>query len=477
MKRLHWHNWFIGILASLMLVIPAEKRIWYDETVSILIANGIGYTVGRQVDTTVNIERIFIAQQNTLSNVFAATVEDNGNSLLYNVLLHYWVLFLGNDLSIYVLFSKLFAISTLFVASRLAWFLYPSSWFVALASLMLWADPTFWGMAHEIRAYSLGTFLALVSGYFLVRLLTENVVSVQHRLLFVFTCLGLFFTHFLSIYLLLFYAGIILFRRPIILRSWPFWVSLLAAGFIICLYIFIGLGGFEQIFTQNERIADEQRNTQFNIAHALLLAGKHTAVNFRVFLPYFTGASWALAIAGVLGCLVIIWGYRQVRSSSLAINYLILGLSGTFGMTALSIISGHYTAFYFRYFIFCMPFASIFTAWCIYSVRLNASKAFIYNLLSTFGLVTIFYVFIRIVISGSPSGEYKYSHQFLSQQIAPNTFYKIEVPFPSDAYLIHALSPNSAILHFEQVAESQNFEVIDKNGSLLFSVPYTRNDK
>ena len=152
----------------IVLILPLKKEIWYDETVSVLCARGISHDAPMLFANTNVVSSVALAQLNTPANVFNATVNDNANSFLYNICLHWYTAVAGNSITSYMLFSKLLAIATLIAFYFLCGLFFGrGSPFTSVAIMLLAIDIDFIGMSHEIRAYQMGIlFVTLAAIYF-----------------------------------------------------------------------------------------------------------------------------------------------------------------------------------------------------------------------------------------------------------------------------------------------------------------------
>ena len=135
--------------ASLRLYSLDSESFWYDEAVSVRVSS---------------CEAI---------SIFKGEAKDLGNPLLYPLALHYWMKFFGsNEIAVRSL-SAFFGIISLFLIFRISLILF--DWRVALISLSFLAfSPLHIYYSQEARAYSLMTFLALLSFYFFIYILKSH---------------------------------------------------------------------------------------------------------------------------------------------------------------------------------------------------------------------------------------------------------------------------------------------------------------
>ena len=194
----------------LILLLPQKKEIWYDESVSMMCSNGLsGRDPARLADKKI-INSVEFHAMNTPGNVFAATVDDNANSFLYNMGLHWFLETSGNSIAAYMMFSKLCGIATLLAIFLLTVTLAGRSLFTALAIVLMATDQVFVGMSHEVRAYALGIAFVCLAGVFYFRFINGRQRTYNLLLVGLFLAAAIL-SHFLSVYIVAFFVLSLLF--------------------------------------------------------------------------------------------------------------------------------------------------------------------------------------------------------------------------------------------------------------------------
>ncbi len=148
-----------SLALTLRLLQISSHGIWSDEKTSILIAQGISPTTYQSSDSITHSK---IVAKNTFANVIQSTVQDNGNSVAYNILLHLWTNIFGtSDLSARLI-SFLFSMATLILI-----FLFSLKRFgaqTAILTLLLFSTNALSiAYSNEARGYSMGIFFTLTA--------------------------------------------------------------------------------------------------------------------------------------------------------------------------------------------------------------------------------------------------------------------------------------------------------------------------
>src|SRR5678815_486504 len=142
-KATHSRTGFLLVFALavfLRLFHLGTYSIWMEEKISLCIANGMvlydSAALGPEFSDDKILNNKLFAQKNTLANVVRSTVADNGNGLLFNSLLHYWVMIFGSsDFTIRML-AALFGLLLVLVSYRVAFEMFESPPLALLAMFL-----------------------------------------------------------------------------------------------------------------------------------------------------------------------------------------------------------------------------------------------------------------------------------------------------------------------------------------------------
>lgn len=462
------------LLAAIIavLVLPLRKEIWYDETVSMKCSKGFSHNTPAELDHLNTVSSATLAAMNTTGNVFTATVVDNSNSFLYNIGLHWFTDIFGNTLGAYVFFSKLCSIAMLLSFFALCRLLLGDSLFVAVAVLLLTTDNIF-GMSHEIRAYSLGAFFIVTAGIYFYKF-TYKEDKPYYLLLTGLFSVAAVLSHFLSVYIVLVFLCAMLYVKRAALFSAKNIIAMLVPVAIIGIFFYCSMRGLQIMSKQNETIRAAAK--EFSVAEVFIRAMKCTAINFKIVFPAFIG-KLPVIVASFISLLgLYVFGLRntadQVQKRDLNLLF-ILGISGSIFLSLLCIKSHHYTAIYFRYFSFGVPFCCLFTAYALYVISKNHS---VNNLIKCglTGVITITSVVLFTIGQVKSAPVVKYNHIAIARQIAEQHVTKIEVPEWSDALLIQCALPERYKIDYVRNPLTTNFTLYKAADTEV--VPVIKND-
>lgn len=442
----------------IILVFPVRKEIWYDETVSILCSKGITHDAASAFASSNTTNSASLEQWNNANGVFKATISDNGNSLLYNMGLHWFSLLFGNSLKMYVLFSQLCGIATMLAFFLLCRQLFGNSIFTSLALLLLVTDNNFLGMTHEVRAYALTVLFVTLAALHLFRYLYQ--VGSTKNLFFT----GLFsacaiLTHFLSVYIVAVFLLALLVSKGLKLFTWKNILAMLIPVGMLAAFFLASYKGLQQINAQNQQIHDRLIAQGFSIAHVFFRSLDLTAINFKAVFPAFAEKNPVILVSILLVALLYIVALKATQNLQEKRNLHLLfalGISGTLFLALLSIKAHHYTSLYFRYFSFCLPFCSLFTAYALYIVTKQPKI----NLALKGAAITIMTIpaclfFVAVLWKGKP--RLNYNHVAVARTIPEHQVTKIEAPQWYDIFLIHSLLPHGYNIDYVVKPATTNF--------------------
>jgi hypothetical protein len=453
------------LLAAVLifLLFPLRKEIWYDETVSMLCSKGISHDAAAIFSNTATVSSSALEQLNTAGNVFTATVLDNSNSFLYNILLHWFTLLCGNSIGAYVLLSKLCGIATLIAFYVLCNLFFEQSAFTALAVLLLALDNNISGMSSEIRAYSLGTFFATLGGIYFYKFTFQKDRPWYLFLLALFSVFAVL-SHFLSVYVVLAFLGIMLFyKRAALFSVRNMVVALLPLGVLVVFFVFASYG-LRVMNRQNAVIQSSVHD--FSAWEVVLRSMKFTAINFKVVFPAFSDKMLVIVLSFLLLISLYVAGIKVAADGpkrKLHILF-ILGVSGAVFLSLLCLRSHHYTALYFRYFSFANPFCCLFAAMLIF-VLFNSPKINLVARLSLTALILLPVVGYFIMVQYKANPSVKYNHIAVAHEIVKDGVSRIEVPEWKDAFLIQSVLPAGYKIDYVRNATSPYFVIYKATGA------------
>lgn len=363
----------LALAAGLRLFNLGEHSLWYDEQVSSLIAVGVGITQPMAPEGHPFTPRDFWSH-NTLSSVVRTTINDGGNNLAYNVLLHYWSAAFGSSDFLVRLPSAIFGVLIVFVIYRLALNL-ASHRVAILAAALASLHPFLIRYSQEARSYSLATLCTLIASVIFWKLIHSRddtfalLAGVAYGLMAGISLL----CHYLTTPIFIGHAvyGVVFVRNR---QAWCNCIlaAVIASALFGAWMIAGGREGLARIATVNREYQD--RSSDPHEKFALRATPKHVAAGWAQCLLVMSGNMMHLAgyrisrLAVFLGIpfALLLWCRgqpQQAVASQAALAWLaILAVASLAFSTVLAIRAGHVISFQPLYHIFCIPYITILLA-------------------------------------------------------------------------------------------------------------------
>lgn len=426
---------------AIIIILPFRKEAWYDETVSILCSKGISHDAPALFANTNVVSSASLEQLNTLPNIFTATVSDNANSYVYNIGLHWFTQSAGNSLAAYMWFSKLIAIATLIAFWLLCNLFFENKIFTSAAVLLLATDIDFIGMSHEIRAYAMGILFVTLAAIYFFKFMYRAEKPVYLFLTGLFSVAAIL-AHFLSVYIILVFLGALVVTKKGSLFSVKNIMALIIPISLIVVFFYCAYPGLQTMSRQNQEIQQKTLAAGFSLQEVLFRSLKFTAINLKAVFPSFSGSKPVIIISFLFVIALYVAGIKAAtereQKRNLHLLFLLSAGSSLF-LAVLCVKSHHYTALYYRYFSFCLPFCSLFVAYLLYVFFVNKKI----NKLITSGIAVVLFIpaLVLFVKSVKNAPVLKYNHFAIAKAITDGNISKIEVPEWRDAFLINSLLP------------------------------------
>jgi hypothetical protein len=455
------------LLAAIVvvLVLPLHKEIWYDETVSMLCSKGISHDSPALMGNATTVSSTALEQMNTLKNVYKATVLDNGNSIIYNVKLHYFTLLFGNSISMYMLFSKLCAIVTLLAFFALCRLVVKDGIFTSVAILLLAADLNFIGMSHEIRAYELGMCFCTLAAVFFYKFMYDEEKPFYLFLLGLFS-VGAVLSHFLSLYVIVVFLGYMVASKKAKLLSGKNIPAMLVPVALVAVYLACAYMGLKYMSHENEKFQAKAAALPFSAVHVLFRSMAMGALDFKAVFPAFGEKKLAVIFSVLLLAALYIGALKSAENKEEKRNlnlFLILGASGTLFLALLCFKSGHYTALYNRYHSFCIPFACLFTAYTFYLMAKSAKVQMTLKA-AAMAVIVLPACGLFVIAASKVKDNVEYNHIAIAKEIVRDKVSKIEIPTWDDAFLIQSVLPRGYKIDYVLNAASPYFTLYKAGG-------------
>ena len=462
------------IAVFLMLFYPVKKEIWYDETVSIKCSKGISHDTPSEIGKNGPIASDEIKNLNTAGNVYHATIVDNGNSIIYNLLLHWFTLIFGNSVYVYEFFSRLCGVAALLAFFKLTRLFLGNTIFTSLSIFLFLIDLDLWGMSHEIRAYALGIFFVTMAVAHLVRFLDDREKPVDLLLTGLFS-VGAVLSHFLSVYIIVVILCYLVFTKKAKLFAPKHLLAMAVPVLAIGVYFAFSFSAFRNMNEQNSRITAETASKGFSIVEVFFKSLHLTTINFKAVFTAFNGSNAVALVSFVLVIGLLITGYKlgEAEQKKKVILLFILGISSSIFLALLSIKAHHYTALYYRYFAFCVPFTALFVAYVL-MIILSSDKM---NILLKTGFFALFFLpgMALFAMNLRPvNPRIKYNHTAIARAIIKDNITKVSAASPEDILMVQCFLPAGQKVAYDINTQNSDFILYRADGELR--IPLIKND-
>lgn len=457
-----------------VLFLPVKKEIWYDETVSVLCAKGLYMQDTASFQHSGVVTSAQLNAYNTQSNVLHTTVVDNGNSFLYNSLLHWFTSLFGNTVQNYILLSRICGAATLVAFFTLCSLIMGASVFTGIAVLLLLFDGIFWGMSHEIRAYELAMLLVTICGIYFYKF-TFVKDSAFNLLLTGLFAVGALLSHYLSASIIATMVLFLLYYK----KSKLFNVANIAAVAVplvlLGLYFYAAADGFRIMSGQNTKITERKSAELFTTFNALLLAIRFTAINFKAVFPAIIPSNVVKIFSFLL--LITVWiaaltKSRTKQQKQLLILFFMLGISSSLFLFALSIKAGHYTPLYSRYFTFCIPFTTLSTVYMLYILFQSGLQKLLLAPLAALFIVLPAIIWAKTIMNPATIN---YSHIAVAKKAKDSGVKYIIVKSCDDAFLINCFLPANQLVNYRLNRDINDF-ILDSGSAAQAIIPIVKFD-
>lgn len=451
----------------LVLLMPFDKEVWYDETISMMCSKGLNPNSPVAISDSSSFSSAQFNQFNTIPHVFTATVVDNSNSFLYNVCLHWFTSVFGNSLNAYMLLSQLMGALTLVIVFFLATSLFGTHIFVSFTVLLLYLDVDFMGMSHEIRAYIMGMMCSAMAGLSFFRFINAGSKPIHLFFTGLFSVAAIL-THFLSVYivLVLLISLLVIYKKSFF--TLPNIMALVLPVLLISIFFYFSLTGLQIMQSQNEKIKTKLISEGFSYMKVIMGTLRFISLNFKMVFPAFINKYAVSIVSASSIVLLYLLAVKEATTSVIKRNLHLLfslGISSSIFLALLCFKSGHYTALYYRYHTFSIPFSTLFVTYALWVLwmRYKTQQIKIVSIIGVFLLpCSIYYV----VAVRARVARLSYNHMQVAAAIIKNKVAEIEVPEWSDAYLIHSVMPADYKVDYVRNKLSTYFTLKYANGSI-----------
>lgn len=252
MKNFKVNNYFFLAIVLIGFVLRLYEidnyGLWFDEECSVLAANGISDFIDT---TSINFTNSMVKSQNTINNVIRSTIiYDSGNSIAYNLMLHFWVQLFGNsDFAVRSL-SLIFGCLIVCISYLISKKLFRDVLIAQVIVILICFHPLLIEYSRMARAYSMATFLSMLSTFFFIRIITIKTRNSNYLYYILFVILSLL-THYLTSTIFIAHGLIFLFN----VRDKITWIKYTTSVFIVFIlfYVWLYFWGNAGLNIMNER--------------------------------------------------------------------------------------------------------------------------------------------------------------------------------------------------------------------------------
>jgi hypothetical protein len=395
---------FILLLVALATLIRLHdidrNGLTSNETVTLCVANGISARTDGQFTILSDIDSSFTRQDirafKTYSNVIEATVQNGGNSLVYNVLLSWWTKLFGNTNTSIRLISLLFGVFTVLLGYYFCRQLFNHQTAI-IAGILLCVHPVLVESGQLARAYVPATFFVLASTYSLYQV----TVAMRHIWLHIpmyILCVTLsILCHYQTIFIFIAHILLVLFFRGHRKALVEYAIMLVCSLGLLAIWMYNG--GFEgmkimaetdSLWTTHSGAVSELKDT-----HSVKSVLYNTGHNWMKIFGnnyYDLGVSrWGILSLLLVPFTILFFVFRKIRKSEYFRPVMFLAFPfviQTFAAIVVGLRSGSIIAYDIRYATWVMPIACLLLAFGI-ARMINEKHEWIRTLGYAFGVVTL----------------------------------------------------------------------------------------
>jgi uncharacterized membrane protein len=359
----------ICLCALMMRALPAGKGMRDgDELYSTWI--GLGYFLFNFYDVSYKSPPVLkssVAEEYAAPrHVKAGVMKESGNSVLYSSTLHIWMKCFGHSAFSTRMLSVSFSVLSIVLVFYFTLLLGGTGYAALLSAALLAVHPLLFDYSQETRAYAMGVFFSLLSGFLYSSIVGSRPVKgrIPLWLLYGLAAAAAVLTHYLTAMIMAAQAlHAVLFVRES--RKWKALLAAAAAGssLVAC---WLAAGGWEaakqmagiDTWFLNDALGAQRWSHLFTLPRAawdvlnslLYLSGNNLegAIPFTAFV-----ATACISVGALLFLCLRIFIRKEQQNSALL---LLSGLSGLAYALLSSWKSGHDYSFSPRYLIFSVPF-------------------------------------------------------------------------------------------------------------------------
>lgn len=471
----------IPIVFIINVFVINKANYGFEERWTLCNAKGLVYHTNSFTSSSITNQDI--DKHNTIKNVFHATAQSNGNNLIYNFFLHYWMKLFGESQTSTRMLSQLSLLFLIIVVYKTAFLLSNNAIISSITAIITTTNPVIISYSLQNRAYIFSAFFCVLSTYFLFKFFfnKHNRTTYFYYLSSVFICL---FSHFSSIYIIIGHAILLFNYSRKIKILFPFIIIYLTCTLVLCIWLL----SFNNIAwtilnIHNIQLQNDYRILDGNTINIIIssIASLSSIFGMNVYLFTYVSRYEILTLSAFL-IFVVMMFYKNTIISKKHKKLLVIPITIYVVYSIVqSFLTSHCYHFHLKYTTLVIPISSIILSFIFYE---NFIK---YSLVSLRNLYTI--VFSIIIVSSmvivyngylftpkknklsSQRNVYAYNSKLIQEKYAENTL--IVCPDISDIYMLSGLLPKNKLYTFV-IDPTLKDEILlkDSKNDIIFSLPH-----
>jgi len=390
---------FVLLLAVILRIYNLESYgIWIDEKASVLNSNAqclnCPLTLSKDYFTQQDFQKQFSWKNFIKSN----NIDNGGNNIAYNFLLHYWQKPLGSKDFPVRLFSVLWGVLTVVLGYFISLLLFNNKKTALFTGFLFCIHPLLIHYSQHARGYAMATFFSLAASTLFIFILKSDKVKLIHYTLYLICMFIALLSHYLSIYIFIIqglYALYAYFTTSTSIatkkKKYMYVIfSLIAGGILLFWWVyFYAYEGLKYMQLRNDHYASLSKQIASGENKTDNFALPATLVNIlkgwgQVVLQLFgnslqnTGLRIREAAPLLIFSLVLLTLNIRTILKDLPLKNFVLLLGFIFSAplfaTVLAMKSGHIISFQPLYAIFSAPYAMVLIAHTINTNWINSKN-------------------------------------------------------------------------------------------------------
>lgn len=464
-----------------MFVLKEKKYLNFDEPTQIMASHGIGLRYINSISHLSTFNSALLDKNFNLHDVFFCITDSIHYSLLYC-----YVKATGlNGIECYAYFALFWGVVGLVLYYVLSRQVFGDTIFVSVSMLFFITHVNCLGQIYNIRHYFFALCFVMLLAIQFLRYTAKNPTT-KNIIYFLLLSDLAFLSHYFAIYIILSFAAYLIFAH----RGRLFTPKNIAAVVINCIMIAVLIKlWYAQMSAVNNVVGYIDKTKAPNDSGILLTISnmaKWVGLNFSLIFSLFRDIAPVRIAVALFGILAIIWGGRRFsfRDSEEQRLYWLLVLCGIASVglvTAFAIATKSNKVFAYRYFLFSMPFCTLFITMYLRQLLAIGND---HKVARTAGLAIfamaylpgfLQFGFVKIV-QHNKHGHLPCNHPLTAEEIVKHNIHKVQLPEHVDAAFINSILPQGYPIDYE-IKPNGNFAILyDANNNETEKIQLFKNE-